>query len=127
MRFLAPLVVLALSLPTAARADTPELAATPAVRVGPDAPAHAPPPPQHVVHGPITPAMHVWILRGSGPAGRVRSLGHLDVEVVGDADAAIDALQSRAWALHADAVIQVRVEHGARGTTRVWGLAIRYV
>jgi len=96
----------------------------PAMRVDPD--RYQPALPQHVVHGPLTPAMHVWILRGTGPAGRIQALGTLDIEVVGDADTAIDALQHRAWMLHADAVIRVRVEH-TTGGTRVTGMAIRYV
>jgi uncharacterized protein YbjQ (UPF0145 family) len=70
--------------------------------------------------------MHVWIMRGVAPAGRVQALGVIDLEVVGDADAAIDLLQARAFALHADAVIRVRIEHTADGATHVSGMAIRY-
>jgi len=122
------LALLALVLGTAAPAlaDAGDLAATPAVRVDPDRPAYVEPLPRRIVHGPITPAMHVWILRGNGPAGPIHALGTLDLEVIGDADAAIDRLQERAYALHADAVLRVRIEHAESGATRVTGLAIRY-
>lgn len=90
------------------------------MRVGPDAPIAR----RHVVRE-LTPAMRVWVLRGSGPA-RARVLAPLSITLSGDADDAIDALQERAFALHADAVVHVRVEHGPHGEVVVHGTAVRF-
>lgn len=122
------LAMLALAgVPARCHADAVDLASTPAVRVEPAAPVYARRPPGRLVRGPITAAMHVWVLRGAGPAGRIEVLATLDLRVAGDADTAIDLLQTRAWSVHADAVIGVRIEHTADGATHVTGVAIRYV
>ncbi len=90
------------------------------LRVPPGAPIAR----HHVVRE-VTFVMRVWVLRGSGPA-HARVLAPLSITISGDADDAIDALQERAFALHADAVVHVRVEHGPHGEVVAHGTAVRF-
>jgi hypothetical protein len=81
--------------------------------------------PHHVIHT-VTPAMRIWVLRGAGPE-HARILGTLDVAALDDdADTAIDHMQEQAFAMHADAIVHVRVEHLGSHAVRVHGVAVRF-
>ena len=71
--------------------------------------------------------MRVFVLRGEGPSGRAEALGRLDIESLGDADAAIELLQEQATRLDTNAVIRVRIVHEPEGRIRITGLAVRYI
>jgi hypothetical protein len=68
--------------------------------------------------------MHVWVLRGSGPAHAL-VLGSVDLVLDGEADDAIDLLQVRALRMHADAIVHTRIEH-VDGRVLVHGVAVRF-
>jgi hypothetical protein len=121
MRFIL-VVAFLLLVPTVVSAQVREY--EPAMRVASGASWSAPPAPR-IVHT-VTPAMRVWVLRGSGPAG-ARVLGPLAIEARSDdADEAIDRLQERALAMHADAIVRVHIEHRGDHTVSVEGVAVRF-
>jgi hypothetical protein len=96
----------------------------PAMVVTPHASWSLPPSPR-IVHT-VTPAMRVWVLRGAGPDG-ARVLAPLRIETRGDdADDAIDRLQERAFAMRADAIVRVHIEHRTDHTVVAYGIAVRF-